>query len=55
MTRILALTLSLALTGPAFGQTLTLTCDTSSDRRHCFDHRGYLSTEECSGGTTVVG
>ena len=26
-----------------------LTCETSRDRRHCFDHHGYESTEERSG------
>ena len=31
---------------------LTLTCETSGADRHCFDHHGYLSTEERSGDTT---
>jgi hypothetical protein len=39
--------LALAMTGPSLGQTLT--CETQGDRRHCFDHHGYLSTEERSG------
>ena len=47
MTRILALALALS-TAPALEQS-TLTCETQGDRRHCFDHHGYLSTEERSG------
>jgi hypothetical protein len=30
----------------------TLTCETRGDTRHCFDHHGYLSTEERSGDYT---
>jgi hypothetical protein len=41
----MVLALTLAMTGPSLGRTLT--CETSGDRRHCFD-RGYLSTEEWS-------
>ena len=51
MTRVLALALA-ALVGVVFGsvaQTPTLTCETSGAYRHCFDHHGYLSTEERSG------
>ena len=48
MIRILALALAFAMTGPSLkGQTLT--CDISGSHRHCFDHYGYLSTEERSG------
>ena len=32
----------------AHGQTLV--CETAGDRQHCFDHRGYLSTEERGAG-----
>jgi hypothetical protein len=42
----LALALSAA---PALAQTPTHTCETSGAYRHCFDHHGYLSTEERSG------
>jgi hypothetical protein len=45
--RVLALALGLVVTGPAVGQSLT--CETSGSYRHCFDHHGYLSTEERSG------
>jgi hypothetical protein len=41
------LALALALTGPALSQTLT--CEVSGSYSHCFDHRGYLSTEERRG------
>jgi hypothetical protein len=47
MIRGLALAFAIALTSPAVGQTLT--CETSGAYRHCFDHHGYLSTEERSG------
>ena len=47
MMRVVALALALAMTGPSLGQTLT--CETQGDTRHCFDHHGYLSTEERSG------
>ena len=47
MTRVLMLTLALAMTGRSLGQTLT--CETSGGYRHCFDHHSYLSTEERSG------
>jgi hypothetical protein len=47
MTRVLILTLALAMTGQSLSQTLT--CETSGGYRHCFDHHGYLSTEERSG------
>ena len=47
MIRILALALAFAMTGPSLGQTLT--CDIGGSHRHCFDHYGYLSTEERSG------
>jgi hypothetical protein len=47
MTRVLASALVLTLTGPALGQTLT--CETSGDHRHCFDHHSYVSTEERTG------
>jgi hypothetical protein len=30
-------------------QAQTLTCETQGDRTHCFDHHGYLSTEERRG------
>jgi hypothetical protein len=44
----LALACGLAPTGgPPFAQTLT--CETRRAYRHCFDHRGYQSTEERSG------
>jgi hypothetical protein len=46
MIRILALALAFATTGPSLGP---LTCDISGSHRHCFDHYGYLSTEERSG------
>ena len=51
MTRVLALTLALS-TAPALAQTPTLTCETSGAYRHCFDHHGYLSTEERSADYT---
>jgi hypothetical protein len=47
MIRLLALTCALAAAPAAAGERLT--CETQGDRRHCFDHRGYLSTEERSG------
>jgi hypothetical protein len=47
MRRILALALGIAMTVHSLGQALT--CKTQGDRRHCFDHHGYLSTEERSG------
>jgi hypothetical protein len=47
MSRLVPLALTLAMTGPSLGQTNT--CETQGDRRHCFDHHGYLSTEERSG------
>jgi hypothetical protein len=47
MTRVLILTFALAMTGQSLSQTLT--CETSSGYRHCYDHHGYLSTEERSG------
>jgi hypothetical protein len=47
MTRALVSELALAMTGPALAQTLT--CETRGNIRHCFDHHGYLSTEERSG------
>ena len=48
MTRFLALALALVLTGgPSPGQTLT--CETSGAYRRCFDHHGYLATEERGG------
>jgi hypothetical protein len=47
MIRALTLAVALALGGSAVAQTLT--CETSGAYRHCFDHRGYESTEERSG------
>jgi hypothetical protein len=47
MIRVLALVVA---TSPALGQSLT--CETRGDTRHCFDHHGYLSTEEQSGDYT---
>jgi hypothetical protein len=48
MIRVLPLALALAM---IVGQSLAqiLTCETSGAYRHCFDHHGYLSTEERSG------
>jgi hypothetical protein len=41
------------LTGSALGaHAQTLTCETSGASRHCFDHHGYLSTEQRSGDYT---
>ena len=40
---------SLIATAPALAQPSGLTCETSGAYRHCFDHHGYLSTEERSG------
>jgi hypothetical protein len=48
MTRVLALAFALATAPAAAGQTLT--CETRGDTRHCFDHHGYLSTEERGAG-----
>jgi hypothetical protein len=45
----IALALTFAAATPAGAQPPGLTCETSGDRRHCFDHHGYLSTEERSG------
>ena len=51
MTRVVALALTLTMIdSQSHGQTLT--CETSGDRRHCFDHHGYESTEERSGDYT---
>jgi hypothetical protein len=41
MTHLVAVALAIFVDG--------LTCETSGDMRHCFDHRGYESTEERSG------
>jgi hypothetical protein len=42
--------LALAMTGPSLAQTVT--CEVGGSYRHCFDHHGYLSTEERSGDYT---
>jgi hypothetical protein len=45
--RVVALAFTLAAAPASAGPTLT--CETRGDIRHCFDHHGYLSTEEPSG------
>jgi hypothetical protein len=50
MTRVLALALfSLVAASAVSAQSFGLTCETSGDRRRCFDHHGYLSTAERQG------
>jgi hypothetical protein len=45
-----ALTMVMAASQPESACALSvLTCETSRDRRHCFDHHCYESTEERSG------
>jgi hypothetical protein len=56
MTRPVALALAcgFAVTGgPSLGQTLT--CETSGTYWHCFDHHGYLSTEERGAISSTAG
>jgi len=49
--RVRSLAIALfAVTGPSLAQTMT--CEVSGSYRRCFDHRGYLSTEERSGDYT---
>ena len=49
MTRAAVWAFTVIAATPALAQTPTLTCETSGAYRHCFDHHGYLSTEERSG------
>jgi hypothetical protein len=44
---IVAAVLTALAASPAAAQSLI--CETSGATRHCFDHHGYLSTEERSG------
>jgi hypothetical protein len=49
MIRVISFALALAAARASAG---TLTCETQGDTRHCFDHHGYLSTEERNGDYT---
>jgi hypothetical protein len=57
MARLIAVAAALGLIlavcgGFAVAQPSGLTCETQGDRTHCWDGRGYLSTEERSGNYT---